>query len=50
MGNSPDDSYLLQRFQFHMDVHPDKHWQVFVELEDVRAFWKKIITPSTRTH
>ena len=28
-----------------MDVHPDKHWQVFVELEDVRAFWKKIITP-----
>ena len=45
VGNNPNDSYLLQRFQFHMDVHPDKHWQVFVELEDVRAFWKKIITP-----
>src|SRR5262249_39864762 len=45
VGNNPNDSYLLQRFQFHVDVRPDKHWQVFVELEDVRAFWKKIITP-----
>jgi hypothetical protein len=45
VGNNHNDSYLLQRFQFHMDVHPDKHWQVFVEFEDVRAFWKKTITP-----
>jgi hypothetical protein len=45
VGNSPGDSYLLQRFQFHADVRPNKNWQVFVELEDVRAFWKKIITP-----
>ena len=45
VGNNPNDSYLLQRFQFHMDVHPNEHWQVFVEMEDVRAFWKDIITP-----
>ena len=45
VGNNHNDSYLLQRFQFHMDVHPDKHWQAFVEFEDVRAFWKKTITP-----
>jgi len=45
VGNSPGDSYLLQRFQFHADVRPNENWQVFVELEDVRAFWKKIITP-----
>ena len=45
VGNVHNDSYLLQRFQFHFDVHPDKHWQAFVEFEDVRAFWKKTITP-----
>jgi Alginate export len=45
VGNNPNDSYLLQRFQFHADVRPNENWQVFVELEDVRAFWKKIITP-----
>jgi hypothetical protein len=45
VGNNHNDSYLLQRYQFHFDVHPDKHWQVFVEFEDVRAFWKKTITP-----
>src|SRR4029077_5883305 len=44
VGNNPNDSYLLQRFQFHADLHPNEHWQVFVELEDVRAFWKDIIT------
>src|SRR6266576_1875926 len=50
VGNVHNDSYLLQRFQFHFDVHPDKHWQVFVEFEDVRAFWKKIITPVDENH
>ncbi len=44
VGNNPNDSYLLQRFQFHADLHPNEHWQVFVELEDDRAFWKDIIT------
>jgi hypothetical protein len=44
VGNNQGDSYLLQRFQFHLDVHPNEHWQAFIELEDVRAFWKDVIT------
>lgn len=40
------DSYLLQRFQFHVDVHLFDTWQIFTQFEDVRAFGKKIIGPA----
>lgn len=39
------DSYLLQRLQFHLDVHLNKNLQIFTEFEDVRAFDKRVITP-----
>jgi len=28
-----------------VDVRPNAHWQAFVQLEDVRAPWKDVITP-----
>jgi len=43
-GNKSD-SYLLDRLQWHFDVRPNEHWQVFAELEDVRAAAKDVITP-----
>ncbi len=43
IGNGAD-SYLLQRLQVHADLRVD-NWQAFVQLEDVRAFDKRTITP-----
>ena len=43
-GTKPD-NYLIQRLQFHADVHFDEHWQLFVQVEDDRAFGKNVITP-----
>ena len=43
-GNKAD-NYLLQRLQFHVDVHFDEHWQMFLQLEDARAFDKNVISP-----
>ena len=43
-GNKPD-NYLIQRLQFHADVHFDEHWQLFLQVEDDRAFGKNVITP-----
>lgn len=37
------DSYVLQRAQFHVDVHLDEHWQLFTQFEDVRAFDKRLV-------
>ena len=48
VGNAPanhQDSYLLQRLQVHADVHLDEHWRGFVQLEDARAFAKRVIGP-----
>jgi hypothetical protein len=45
VGNNKGDSYLLDRIQWHADLRPNAHWQLFAELEDVRAFWKAVITP-----
>jgi hypothetical protein len=45
VGKTEGDSYLLDRVQMHADIRPDSHWQAFVELEDVRAPWKDVITP-----
>jgi Alginate export len=40
VGRIPGDSYLLQRLQWHVDVHINENWQVFT-----RAPGKRIITP-----
>ena len=45
LGNRQD-SYLLQRFQAHADLHLDEHWRAFVELEDARAFAKRVLGPA----
>jgi hypothetical protein len=45
VGKIEGDSYLLDRAQIHADFRPDSHWQAFVQLEDVRAPWKDVITP-----
>jgi hypothetical protein len=37
------DSYLLQRFQVHADVHLDEHWRGFIQLEDARAFARRTV-------
>jgi hypothetical protein len=45
VGGNKGDSYLLQRLQWHVDVRPNVHWQVFAQFEDVRAPGKSVITP-----
>lgn len=45
VNNVAGDSYLLQRFQFHVDVHFNSEWEFFTQLEDVRAYGKNIVTP-----
>ena len=40
---SPSDAYWLHRAQFHVDVHLNAHWQLFTQVEDVRAFAKKAV-------
>ncbi|WP_053057248.1 alginate export family protein [Xanthomonas hyacinthi] len=36
------DAYLLQRLQLHADLHLGSHWQAFAQLEDVRAYAKRV--------
>ncbi|OAV54510.1 hypothetical protein A6U98_03015 [Rhizobium sp. WYCCWR10014] len=43
---NPEDSFLLQRAQFHIDVHLNENWQLFTQFEDVRAFNKTAIGPN----
>jgi len=40
------DSYLLQRLQFHVDLHLFDTWQFFTQFEDVRAPGKEVIGPA----
>jgi hypothetical protein len=44
IGARPD-NYLIQRLQFHADFRFDEHWQLFLQVEDDRAFGKNVITP-----
>jgi hypothetical protein len=44
VGKTPGDSYLLQRLQMHADVHLNENWQIFAQLEDVRAIDKASIS------
>lgn len=46
MPSNPEDSYWLQRIQFHVDMHLNENWQLFTQLEDVRAFDKIVIGPN----
>lgn len=41
-----EDAEDLHRLQVHADLHLDAHWNVFVQLEDVRAFGKDTIGPA----
>jgi hypothetical protein len=45
-GNTPSDSYLIQRLQVHADVHFNENWRAFVQLEDDRAFDKLNVSPT----
>lgn len=45
IGDPHTNTYLLQRLELHADVHPDVHWQIFVQLQDDRAFGKDLTTP-----
>lgn len=45
IGGTKSDNYLIQRLQFHADLHLDEHWQLFLQVEDDRAFGKNVITP-----
>ena len=41
-GDASRDSYLLQRLQLHADLHLDRDWRLFTQLEDDRAFDKQV--------
>lgn len=43
MQSNPRDSYGLQRAQLHLDARFAEHWQLFTQVEDVRAFEKKAV-------
>jgi len=45
IGNHHTDTYLIQRLDVHADIRPNAHWQIFVQLQDDRAFDKDLITP-----
>lgn len=38
------DSYLLQRFLIHADIHFNENWRLFTQLEDSRAFDKTTLS------
>ncbi|AWB20267.1 alginate export family protein [Methylobacterium currus] len=44
IGGPRGDSYLLQRLQIHLDARLNENWQIFAQLEDVRAPGKRVIT------
>jgi hypothetical protein len=44
VGHVPNQEYLLQRAQIHADLHLNDNWEVFLQLEDDRAFGKKFLT------
>ena len=45
VGGEGEDSYVLQRFQVHADLHFSEHWRLFTQLEDARDFSKRTTTP-----
>jgi hypothetical protein len=45
-GSFPPQSYVIQRLEADADIRPNADWQLFVQLEDDRAFGKTFITPA----
>jgi hypothetical protein len=45
IGNPHTNTYGIQRLEVHADLRPNAHWQIFVQLQDDRAFDKDLITP-----
>jgi Alginate export len=45
IGDPHNDTYLIQRLELHADIRPNSNWQLFVQLQDDRAFGKDVITP-----
>ncbi len=43
-GGANRDSYVLQRLQLHADLHLDRRWRLFTQLEDDRAFDKQVVS------
>ncbi len=41
-ANTKRDSYVLERLQLHADLHLDRNWRIFTQLEDDRAFEKSV--------
>ncbi len=41
-GGTSRDSYVLQRLQLHADLHLDRDWRIFTQLDDDRAFDKQV--------
>jgi hypothetical protein len=46
VGAKPAQKYLIQRVEIDADIRPNANWQVFVQLEDARAFGKTFLTPA----
>lgn len=44
IGGTRPDNYLIQRLQLHADFRFDEHWQLFLQVEDDRAFGKNVTT------
>lgn len=44
IGGPRGDAYLLQRLQIHLDARLNENWQIFAQVEDVRAPGKRVIT------
>jgi hypothetical protein len=44
-GGNRQDAYLLHRLQAHADIHLDADWRVFLQVGDMRAPGKRVVTP-----
>jgi hypothetical protein len=40
IGNPHANTYVIQRLELHADIRPDADWQIFVQMQDDRAFGK----------
>ncbi|HWS67385.1 MAG TPA: alginate export family protein [Steroidobacteraceae bacterium] len=49
IGNPHSNTYEIQRLDIYAAVHPNANWQIFVQLQDDRAFGKDSITPTLDT-
>lgn len=45
VDHQASERYVIERAELHADIHPNEHWQIFTQLQDDRAFWKRVLTP-----